>query len=383
MRNAKTTYDVLIAGAGPAGSSLAIRLAGAGLKVALTEQKKFPRHKLCGEFVSPECVEHFAELGLTATIESACRAELRETVFYSYSGRSVSIRSDVFSNGESSAIGLSRSRMDELLFERAHQAGAEVLRETTASRVIVNGKKVMGVEVTDANGNRSEINARLTIDGTGRSRQLVRMVMPLVKSRPTLTAFKTHLAGAEPDDGACEIYSYPGGYGGLNSVGDRFNLCFVVASDKVRATGNDPELLMREIVMRNPRAAQTLRNARAVEPWLAVAIDRFGTVEPAPVEGLISIGDAASFIDPFTGSGMLMALESSRVAASVIPDNIADLSALREEYLEVYGRKFAKRLRYSNILRFASSSTRVGEIAVAALRSSRSLRAQVARHTRN
>jgi flavin-dependent dehydrogenase len=207
--------------------------------------------------------------------------------------------------------------------------------------------------------------------------------MSSVQQKPVLTAFKTHLVGAEPDEGVCEIYSYPAGYGGLNSIGDALDLCFIASSEMVRAIGNDPEVLMRKMVMKNPRAAHSLRNAKAVEPWLAVAIDRFGTANPAPVDGLIAIGDAASFIDPFTGSGILMALESARVAAAVVRENLNDPGRLRASYLDAYSSRFSKRLRYSNLLRFASSSTRIGELAVAALRSSRFLRASVAGSTRS
>jgi flavin-dependent dehydrogenase len=84
-------YDVVIVGAGPAGSSLAIRLATAGRNVLLVEQKKFPREKLCGEFISPECLEHFGELGVSSVIDHAGPAPLSKTVFYSSTGRPLPI----------------------------------------------------------------------------------------------------------------------------------------------------------------------------------------------------------------------------------------------------------------------------------------------------
>ena len=78
-------YDIAIVGAGPAGSSLAIRLATAGKRVLLVEKESFPRHKLCGEFISPECLDHFAELGVLGSMQAAGGAEIRETIFYSRS----------------------------------------------------------------------------------------------------------------------------------------------------------------------------------------------------------------------------------------------------------------------------------------------------------
>ena len=64
-------YDVIIAGGGPAGSSAAIHLATGGARVLLLEQKKFPRAKLCGEFISPECTPHFERLGVAEKMLAA------------------------------------------------------------------------------------------------------------------------------------------------------------------------------------------------------------------------------------------------------------------------------------------------------------------------
>jgi flavin-dependent dehydrogenase len=97
---------------------------------------------------------------------------------------------------------------------------------------------------------------------------------------------------------------------------------------------------MREVVSQNRRARFTLAGARAQTPWLAVSLDGFGRQEVAPAEGLLTVGDAASFIDPFTGSGMLMALESGGLASSAIGNylNAAGESAQPKRFaLELHG----------------------------------------------
>src|SRR5262249_17264945 len=111
-------YDVIIAGGGPAGSSAAIHLATRGVRVLLAEQKKFPRAKLCGEFISPECVPHFERLGVIDRMLVAHPAAIAETVFYARKGRYVSVPSAWF-GAKGAALGLSRAEMDERLLRRA------------------------------------------------------------------------------------------------------------------------------------------------------------------------------------------------------------------------------------------------------------------------
>ncbi len=113
-------FDVIIAGAGPAGSSAAIHLARGGLRVLLVEQKKFPRPKLCGEFISPECLHHFQRLGVADAMTCSAPSLLSETVFYSRRGHHVTIPSSWF--GGPAALGLSRAVMDDVLLRRAQAA---------------------------------------------------------------------------------------------------------------------------------------------------------------------------------------------------------------------------------------------------------------------
>src|SRR5437660_721883 len=123
--NKQFDYDVIIAGGGPAGSSAAIHLATRGARVLLAEQKRFPRAKLCGEFISPECALHFERLGVSDEMRAAHPAALTATVFYARSGRNVRVPSSWF-GASGVALGLSRAEMDERLLRRAANAGAHV-----------------------------------------------------------------------------------------------------------------------------------------------------------------------------------------------------------------------------------------------------------------
>jgi flavin-dependent dehydrogenase len=418
--NAKD-YDVIVVGGGPAGTSASVHLATSGARVALVEREQFPRAKLCGEFISPECLAHFARLGVLEEMRAAGAARVGETIFFSQSGRRVGVPSAWFGaetraagGGEAAALGLSRAEMDQRLLLRARAVGVEVLEETQIMELSFadEGRRVCGVRV-ERKGVESELRATLTIDATGRARALARRVEGAAKGNGTnganasdgakaragaspkrmpLVAFKAHLENAGGGAGVCEIYFYRGGYGGLSRVENGLsNLCFIVAARDVRGRASDAERVMREIVMSNTRAAETLRGARVGSEWLAVALESFGRRELVPCEGVLTVGDAASFIDPFTGSGMLMALESGELAAACIARALPDLrrrargqfAPLATDYRARYRERFAARLRVCSWLRRAAFAPQLAtEASIAALGASERVRRMLARATR-
>lgn len=385
----RTQFDVIIAGGGPAGTSAAIHLQNNGLQVLLVEQKKFPRAKLCGEFISPECLDHFERLGVANRMNASAGSVLNQTVFYSRSGRSVTIPSEWFGEHRT-AIGLSRAEMDNNLLQRAKECGVTVCEEAHASRPLVESGTVRGITLKTKEGEQ-EYFSRVTIDATGRARALARRIekAQLRKFiRPSLVAFKAHLVNTHSATGNCEIYFYKGGYGGLNAVeGGVSNLCFIVTAEDARRCESKPELLIEQVVSQNQRAAQTLKEAKAVSPWLAVTLEGFGYQSLIPLRGLLTVGDASAFIDPFTGSGMLMALQSGELVAKLVADEFSQntcaysFTHLANVYRSEYHRLFSSRLRLCALLRHAAFVPKLAEAAIL-LASSNRLRHVLTRGTR-
>ena len=376
-------YDVIIAGAGPAGSSAAIHLATNGLKVLLVEQKKFPRAKLCGEFISPECQDHFQRLGVAREIVCSEPSSISETVFYSSRGHRVSVPSSWF--GERMALGLSRAVMDDVLLRRAAAAGVAVLEGANVVGPLINADQVHGLIVRSETGEQ-QFRAPLTIDATGRARILARKTNHTQKHKPKLIAFKAHFQNTRVTPGACEIYFYRGGYGGLSNIeAGTSNLCFIIGAKQVKQCHSDPERVLREMVMENPRARHTLEPAQTISEWLSASWESFGGQSPAPAKGLLAIGDAAAFIDPFTGSGMLMALESGELAAEVIVRHRDQphSTSLAVDYHDRYRKKFDSRLKICSLLRRAAFSPRLTELGVTIFGASERFRNRVARATRS
>ena len=375
------TFDVIIAGAGPAGSSAAIHLARNGLHVLLVEQKNFPRPKLCGEFISPECQRHFDTLGVANEIKLSTPASITETIFYSARGHHVTIPSTWFAG--STALGLSRAVMDHVLLQRARDCGVTVLEATTINEPICENRNVLGVRLKTT----EEYFAPLTIDATGRAHILSRKLHTgEPKSKPKLIAFKVHLKNTRVAPNTCEIYFYPEGYGGLSSVeGDVSNLCFIISAEQVKRHYSNPGLVMREMVMKNQRAAYALEHAQPESEWLSASWERFGRQHPSPANGLLAIGDSAAFIDPFTGSGMLMAFESGELVADVIVRQRDKLTTgeLCANYAAEYEQKFDSRLRICGWLRRLAFRPRLAGLGIAICGASNGFRNRIARATRS
>jgi flavin-dependent dehydrogenase len=391
---------IAIVGAGPAGASLAIRLAQRDFQVYLIEREKFPRHKLCGEFISPECLAHFSELGVLDSMLASGGERIRETVFYAPDGRNVAVPSEWFGNRQG-ALSLSRAEMDFHLIERAKKAGAEIYEETQAIKLLYENENVGGVKVRFKNGETREIPTNLTIDATGRANVLGKLAAkskiqspksktpkneirnPKSKIQNRIVGFKTHLENVNLEKNRCEIYFFRGGYGGLSCVENNLaNHCFLIKGDVVKEFGGNADEIVEKVIFKNKRAAETLKNAAPVLDWLAVSVDGFGVKNLTPAKNLFAVGDSAAFIDPFTGSGMLMALESAEILAQCITKNSLSVEHIAENYRILYHDRFHRRLRLCSLLRRAAFVPNVSWFIISALGYSEKARAFLARSTR-
>jgi flavin-dependent dehydrogenase len=312
---------------------------------------------------------------------------IARTVFYAANGRRVEVPSRWFS-GNGAAMGLSRSAMDNLLLERAVSVGAVVYPGASVTALRIERGRVLGAEIKTADGSRTIIEADVFVDATGRTRHLAKLAdrargKKQSSASPEFVAFKAHLYDARPERGACEIYSFPAGYGGLDMVeNERSNFCFVVRSQTARKFGGRADSLINEVVMRNVRARETLSDAQPCQEWMAVAIEGFGQRQIRSAKNLFSVGDAAAFIDPFTGSGILMSLEGSDIFARVLSASFPDLDNAASEYSRSFNRTFSKRLLLCRSLRRAAYRPLAAGMLISALSASSGVRRLLALSTR-
>ena len=388
--------QILVVGAGPAGASLAIRLAKQSYEVILVEREKFPRQKLCGEFVSPECLEHFRQLGVLDEMLSVGGDQISETVFYAPSGKSVAVPSKWFGATHKNALGISRAEMDFRLLEKCKALGVKVLEETSVIGLLFEDEQVCGVKVKNKTNEIHEIAADLIVDATGRAGVLAKLSskfkiqnsklkIPNANSKiqNRLVGFKVHLENVRLEKGRCEIYFFPGGYGGLSYVeNNRANHCFLIEANTVKKFNGQTNLILEHVIFENKRARQMLDVAKPLFDWLAVSVDSFGRKNLNPAPNLFTVGDAAAFIDPFTGSGMLMALESAEIIANCIARNDYFVDKISAEYENLHRKMFDRRLRVCRFMRKAAFVPHFAGAVISALSLSSSAREILARATR-
>jgi len=314
-------YDAIIIGGGPAGSSAAISLSLRGARVLVLEEKRMPRGKLCGEFITPECFPTLERLGVMHRMLAAGAKRVSRVSLVAASGKSVQTHISKMSDDATWAMSLSRARFDEILLNRARETGAVCLEGVAVKGSTLIDGAARGVEALSlSDGSRVSFEAPLIIDASGRNSRLMVSKRERIAGRrgSRLYALKAHLKGVEGISEQLELYFFPQGYGGLILVEEGLvNLCFIVEEHALNDAGGDPTRVVQQTLMKNALASERLKGAEVVAKWYSAGPLMFGRRRLAH-GGVIAIGDASGMIDPFTGTGIQMALRTGEMAAEAI-----------------------------------------------------------------
>lgn len=353
-------YDVIVIGAGPSGATAAALLAQRHHHVLLLEKSRFPREKLCGEFITPECLNVFDRLGVRERMLDAGAKFIRRFTLYAPDGRGIEIPMEWIADGHPHAIGLSRARMDLILLDRARETGVDVREGFHVSSELERRDGLSYIEGKDSDGGHHKFSSPIIIDASGRngafSSKIRQPVSRLDGSR--LFGCKVHLRNIEGLGENGELFFFADGYGGLADIeddqgGPRTNLCFLTTEATLLQARGDREKLLDLTLRSNPAAMSRLSSAVIDGEWLGTGPVTFG--RQCSMNGVLAIGDAGAFIDPFTGSGILLALTSGEMVASIITqgfsEGVRNIEALSEKYRRLHGRNFGWRFRACSSLR--------------------------------
>jgi len=321
---------VLVLGGGPAGATLAALAARAGKRTLLVERSRFPRDKVCGEFLSAAGCSVLGRLGVLPRVRAAGAASLQACRVTHPRGPALELDLPRPGTDGCGALGLSRARLDSTLLEFAGEQGVEVLQPWEALRPIVEAGVVRGVVVRATGGEATrEIAAGVVAAADGRRSVLVRHLHPKLgdpgRSGPrSWFGLARHLDGAgNLPPGRIELHLFDGGYAGIGPVeGGRLNLGLIVTVESLRDCGGSPERLYRERLLANPLLCEALGGAEPSGRWRSVGPLSFGARRPA-AGGVLFVGDAAGTVDPFCGEGMSNALCGAELALPFVVEALA------------------------------------------------------------
>lgn len=333
-----SSCDVLIVGAGPAGSALGRALARAGRDVLLVEARRHPRTKTCAEYASPRIVEELRRLGISAADWQKSAVALR--------GMEIIAGNDQFSlryadrGGERTAWGLDRPGFDALLAGWAAEAGATMAERAAFQRPLVADGRVIGAVVRDGDGTH-QVHARWLVGADGARSRVARS---LGVGRPMLVPRRLGLIArydAVPElNSHGEMHVGSGFYVGLAPVPNgQLNVGMALPLPRNGDARLPAEQRFESAIAALPAVAARLRGSRRLTPIHGAAPIGHRVTRRAG-DGWLLVGDAAGFIDPFTGEGIYRALRSSRLAAEALGERDGRAA---ERYLAARRAAFASK----------------------------------------
>ena len=339
--------DVAIVGAGPAGSALALRLASRGVDVVLLDRARFPRDKLCGEFLSPDALQDLHALGVLPDVLAHRPARLDRFVLTSRRLGSATVPLPW------PAIGLTRLALDATLCAAARARGADVREGACATSVRREPAGTMLMELReDADAAPGPIRARVVVDAAGRLGAFAGRPVAGPAAPPDMhlhVGLKRRYRATSSDGipEGVEIHAFGGGYLGLAQVeGGLVSACALVSAESLRRDGS-PEALLDRAAQENPALRRRWDALKPVgDRFLATAGITFGRRGPRS-EDVLEVGDAAGMIAPVCGDGMAMALRSAESGEASVTRALAGVpwADVQAAHRAAWRREFGSRLR--------------------------------------
>jgi flavin-dependent dehydrogenase len=378
MDAARTAFDALIVGAGPAGSSLAIQLARAGWSVALVERLRFPRRKVCGECIAASNLPWLHALGIGEALQDLAGPPLRRVTL---------MRADCAVSAELPPVdygpfpwgrALGRETLDGLLLEQARAAGARVFQPWAVQAILGTAGawhcELRAVE----SATLLRLRASVVVDahGSWEALPIDRTQRRLARGAADLFAFKANFTASSLPDGTISVLALDGGYGGMVVAdGGMSTLACCIRRDRLSGLrGGAPGLRAGEAVQawlqrECSGVRRALHGAVRDRPWLTA-----GPIDPGVRIGagdeIFRVGNAAGEAHPILGEGMSMALQSAALLGSHLLGPIpgspvpggAFQAGIQRRYAADWRREFVPRLRLAAV--FAQAAMRPGTAAV-------------------
>lgn len=338
MQNHST--DIIIIGGGLAGLVSAIHLSKAGLHVTLIEKNEYPKHKVCGEYISNEVLPYLQWLGadpLTIGAKKINRFLLSTT-------RGKTIETKLALGG----FGVSRFTLDHFLLQKAMENNCSIIQDTVSDVHFSNDS----FQVFTKEG--EQLIAKIVIGAFGkRSNMDISLDRAFIKNRSPFVAVKTHVKGNFPEE-LVALHNFDGGYCGVSQVENgNLNVCYL-ASYKSFQQYKNIDAFNKAVLYKNPHLKNIFENTVPVfEQPLTISQISFSDKSTVQ-DHILMCGDAAGMIHPLCGNGMAMAIRSAKIASELVIDffdkKIKTRQELESTYSQHWRKEFKKRITTGRIL---------------------------------
>jgi len=358
LKEKNPIYDVVIVGGGLAGLTSAIHLAKLGKLVYLIEKYTYPRHKVCGEYISKEVLPYLKSLDFDPFewgAKDISRVEL-STV------KNNRIKGTLPLGG----FGMSRYAMDNALFRIAKSHGVGAFFTETVNNIYFKDnlftvhtkeeRKYLAKVVIGAFGKRSNLD--------------LKMNRSFIKRRSPYFAAKIHVQGDFPDD-LVALHNFKGGYCGVSKVeSGAINLCYIAKDSELKPFKKLDDF-QENVVFKNKFLKELFKNSKPLfEKPIAISQISFETKNPVE-NHIIMCGDTAGMIHPLCGNGMGMAIGSAKLASEQILrflNGEISRDQLEKNYTKNWNKEFKSRLRTGHFIAWLFRNQKVSEILLSFLK---------------
>jgi hypothetical protein len=332
--------SVIIVGGGLAGLTSAIHLSKIGVSVILIEKNEFPKHKVCGEYISNEVLPYLNWLDLS--ISELSPTDISQLQFSTANGKTIDIKLPL------GGFGISRYALDQYLYTKALENGCKIIQDTVDD--IVFNENEFTVKTSD----NTILKAELVIGAFGkRSNMDQQLNRNFIQQKSSWLAVKAHYSGNFPND-LVGLHNFVGGYCGVSKVeNDAINVCYLADYTTFKKHKNIQEY-QKDVLSKNPHLKLIFDSSTMIfdKP---LTISQISFEKKRAVEnGILMIGDTAGLIHPLCGNGMAMAIHSAKIVSNLIgayaKGEIKNRGELERKYLEQWNYNFSKRLKMGRLL---------------------------------
>ena len=332
MNKDKLKYDIVIVGGGLAGLCNAIHLSKFDKKVLLIEKNNYPKHKVCGEYISNEVLPYLEFLNVNPFNFGAVKID----DFQLSTTKNKVITAKLPLGG----FGISRYTLDFELYKKAKENGVEILQDQVIN---INFKKDVFTFETKEN---NSFTSKICIGAFGKRSLLdIKFERDFIKKKSPYLAVKIHVKGNFPKNKVA-LHNFKGGYCGVSKVeNDVINLCYITNFSSFKKHKNITDF-QENVVFKNTFLKEMFQNASPI--WKQpLSISQISFEPKKPVENhIIMSGDAAGMIHPLCGNGMSMAIQSAQIASKLILNYLNDKLESRKQFENLYITQWNKQFNW-------------------------------------